>query len=227
MATDSPIGIGARKGVGGDHQICLRVVQMVSHGCDTHRDVPCLVSELVVPFNFGGQGDVVLLLYSPVYRRCVQLSAVEEEVLLLVVGSMRGFFGSGMERTRVDWAVPAICHKELGARDCKVDANEWSDVELPSWVRDEFEEPISRVFKVAEPLGTRQHSRLRPGVLYCFGYNLCFDGSEHMLQRRSQWMGWSECHVKVVGWRSWIGWWRDIARDWGRGCDRFTVRENG
>ena len=120
-----------------------------------HCNVLHLVSESAVSFDFGGQCDVILLLYSPVYCRCVKLSVVKEEILSPVIGSMRGLLGSGVERTRVDWAVLPIRHEKLGAGNHKVNVDKWSDVELPSWVGDELKEPIPRVFKVAEPLGSR------------------------------------------------------------------------
>ena len=82
----------------------------------------------------------------------MKLSAMEEEILLAVVGSMGSLLWSGVERSRVDWAVPPVCHEKLGARNHKVDADKWGNMELSSRVGNELEEPIPRVFKVAEPL---------------------------------------------------------------------------
>ena len=152
VATDLPVCIGTREGVRGDHQICLCVVQTVPHSCNVHGDVPCLVSELAVSFDFGGQCDIVLLLYSPVYGGCVELLTMKEEVLLAVIGSVRSLLGSSVERMRVDWAVPSVHHKELRVGSHEVDMDKRGNVKLSGWVRNELEESISRVFKVVEPL---------------------------------------------------------------------------
>ena len=130
-------------------------MQAVPHGCDAYRDILCLVSESAMLFNFGSQCDVILLFYSPIYSRCVKLSVIEEEILSAVIGSVRSLLRSGVERSRMNWAVPSICHEKLGARSHEVNADKQGDVELPSWVGDELEEPIPRVFEVAEPLWSR------------------------------------------------------------------------
>ena len=122
MAADPSIGISTRERVRGDHQVCLRVVQTVPHGCDTHGYVSRLVGESAMPLNLRSQRDIVFLLYGPVYGGCVKLSAMEEEILSAVIGSVRGLLRSGVERSRVDRAVPSVCHEKLGARNHEVDA---------------------------------------------------------------------------------------------------------
>ena len=151
MLTDSPIGISTREGVGGDHQIGLRVMQTIPHGRNVHCYISHLVSESAMPFDFHGQRDVILLFYGPIYSGCVKLSAMEEEILSAVIGSMGSLLRSGVERMRVDRAVPSICHKKLGAGSHEVDVDKRGDMELPSRVGNELKEPIPRVFKVAEP----------------------------------------------------------------------------
>ena len=92
VATDSPICVSAGEGVGRDHKVSLRVVQSISQGRDSHSDVSCLVGEPAVPLDFCLERDVIFLLQSPIYRRCVKLSVVEEEILSTVIGCMRDLF---------------------------------------------------------------------------------------------------------------------------------------
>ena len=227
MVANLPICISTGEGVGGDHQVCLCVMQAIPHGCNTHCNVSCLIRESAIPPYFCHQCDVVLLLYSPIYCRRVQLSSVEEEVLSAIIGSVGGLFRPGMERAGVNRAVPAICHEELGIVGHKVNVDKGGDVQLAGWVRNELEEPVPRVFKVAEPFRSWQYSWLRSGIFYSFSHNLCFDGSEHVLQCRSWWMRRDGCHVEVVRQCGWIGWWGDIVRNRGCGCDWLAVREDG
>ena len=116
MAMNSPICVGTGKGVGRDHQVCLRVVQPVSQSCDAHGDVSRLIGESAMPLDFCGEGDVVLLFYGPIYCGHVKLSVVEKEILPSVVGSMGDLFWSSVERSRVGQTVSPIGHKELGAK---------------------------------------------------------------------------------------------------------------
>ena len=151
VSADLLICVSMREGMGRDHQICLRVVQTVPHGRDTHCYVSCLVGDSAMPLDFRGQCDIVLLFYGPVYGGCVKLSAMEEEILSAVIGCMGSLLGSGVDRSQVDRAVPPVCHEKLGAGNHEVDTDKRGDMELPSRVGDEFEEPIPGVFKVAEP----------------------------------------------------------------------------
>ena len=77
VATNSPVCVGVGKGMGGDHQVHLCVVQPISHSCNTHRDISCLVGESMMPLDLCGERDVVLLLYGPVHCGRVKLSIVE------------------------------------------------------------------------------------------------------------------------------------------------------
>ena len=83
-----------------------------------HRDISRLVGESAMPLDFRGEGDVVLLFYSPVYCGCVKLSAVEEEILSSVIGSMGDLFRSGVERSRVSRTVSPVGYEELRAEGC-------------------------------------------------------------------------------------------------------------
>ena len=53
-------------------------------------------------------------------------------------------------------------------------------MELPYWVQDELEEPISRIFEIMEPVGSRLDPRLRSHFFYCFRDNLGLYCSEHV-----------------------------------------------
>ena len=154
--------------MGGDHEVGLSVVQSVPEGGDPHSDVSCLVGESAMSLDLCRKRDVVFLLQGPVYRGCVELSVVEEEGLPPVVGCVRNFLWSSMKGTRVNRTVPSVGHEKLRAEGCEVDANERSDMELPSRVWNELEESVPRIFEVAEPVSPRWNSWLGLYLLYCF-----------------------------------------------------------
>ena len=112
-----------------------------------------------------------------------------------------------MERAQVDWTVPSIHHEKLRTRGHEVNTDEGSNMKLPGQVSDKLEKPVPQFFEVAEPFGSWQYPRLRLSIFYGFGDDLCLNGSQHLFQSGSQGARGDRCHIKVIRWRGWIGWW--------------------
>lgn len=128
MSANLAVRISLEEGVRRNYQVCLCVVQVIPHGGNAHGDVSCLVSQPTMPSDLRCQGDIPFLLNSPIYGWGVELLSIKQEVLMMVIGGMRGFFRPGMERARVDWTVMSVGHDELWARGHEVNADERHDV---------------------------------------------------------------------------------------------------
>lgn len=122
--------------MGRDYKVGLCVMKQVSQLSQMGRSVSNFFSELLVPHNFGGKSDVLLLLQSPENSWSINLTVCKKPSLLPIICSVCYFFGPCVQRVRMNWTVPSISEEELWTRGSEVYAGKGGDVEDPCGVWD-------------------------------------------------------------------------------------------